>query len=130
ESLSRLAEVLSSFGYLEQAIPEIQAACELDPKDFSLQLQADALFAKAERYSEALAAREKSEKLAQNVQESEAVLTSQLKIYQLEDSLTKRTEELAAQLANGTPTARQHFLLARYYEALRQYPEATRAIDA
>lgn len=130
ESLARLAEVLSSFGYLQQAIPEIQAACELDPKDFSLQLKAADLFAKAEKYPEALAALSKSEKLAQNVEESEAVLASQLKIYQLEDSLTKRTEELAAQLAKGTPTAKQHFLLARYYEALRQYPEATRAIDA
>lgn len=130
ESLARLAEVLSSFGYLQQAIPEIQAACELDPKDFSLQLKAADLFAKAEKYAEALAALGKSEKLAQNADESEAVLASQLKVYQLEDSLTKRTEELAAQLAKGTPTAKKHFLLARYYEALRQYPEATRAIDA
>jgi tetratricopeptide (TPR) repeat protein len=129
-SLSRLAEVLASFGYLPQAIPEIQAACELDPKDFSLQLKAADLFAKAEKYPEALAALGKSEKLAQNTEESEAVLAAQLKIYQLEDSLTKRTEDLATQLAKGTPTAKQHFLLARYYEALRQYPEATRAIDA
>ena len=39
-NVTRLAEVLSQFGYLEQALPEIAAACELDPKDFSLQLKA------------------------------------------------------------------------------------------
>jgi tetratricopeptide (TPR) repeat protein len=129
-SLSRLAEVLASFGYLPQAIPEIQAACELDPKDVSLHLKAADLLTKAEKYDDALAALAKCEKLSQNTEESEAALAAQLKIYQLEDSLQKRAEDLAAQIADSKPSAKQLFLLARYYEALRRYPDATRAIDA
>lgn len=129
-SLSRLAEVLASFGYLAQAIPEIQAACELDPKDFSLHLKAADLPTKSEQYDDALAALAKCEKLSQNAEESEAALAAQLKVYQLEDSLLKRAQDLASQLADSKPSAKQLFLLARYYEALRQYPDATRAIDA
>ena len=35
-NVARLAEVLAQFGYLKEALPEIAAACELDPKDFAL----------------------------------------------------------------------------------------------
>jgi tetratricopeptide (TPR) repeat protein len=49
---SRLAEVLSTFGYLAEAIPEIQAARQLDPKDFTLHLKGADLLIKAEKYTE------------------------------------------------------------------------------
>ena len=54
-NLSRLAEVLAQFGYLKDALPEIAAACELDPKDFALPLKAADLEIRAESYDTALA---------------------------------------------------------------------------
>jgi tetratricopeptide (TPR) repeat protein len=129
-NLARLAEVLSSFGYLKQAIPEIQAACALEPKDLALHVKAADLLTKAEQYPVALEELTKAESLAQNTEESELILSAQLKVYQLEDSLTRRAAELDKQTQSAQPTAKQLFLLARYQEALRKHPEATRAIEA
>ncbi|WP_425618770.1 DUF1583 domain-containing protein [Anatilimnocola sp. NA78] len=128
-NLARLAEVFASFGYLPQAIPPMQEACQLDPKDFSLHVNAAQLYAKAEKPADALAALATAEKLAQNDEEAEAVLVEQLKIYQQEDSLTKRTSDLAT-MQDAKPTARGLLLLARYFETSRQYPEAARAIQS
>lgn len=126
-NLSRLAEVFASFGYLPQALPPMQAACTLEPKDFSLHVKAAQLYVKAEKYPDALAALTIAEKLAQNDEESEGVLTEQLKIYQLDDSLAKRLAALVDDVKKN-PSVQQFYLLARYYETLRQYPEGTAAI--
>ncbi|WP_254508225.1 DUF1583 domain-containing protein [Anatilimnocola floriformis] len=128
-NLARLAEVFASFGYLPQALPPMQEACKLDPKDFSLHVKAALLYVKAEKPDDALAALSIAEKLAQNDEEAEAVLVEQLKIYQLDESLTKRTTDLAA-AQKEKPTAKGLFLLARFYETSRQYPEAAREIQA
>ena len=53
-NLARLAEVLAGFGYLKEAAVEIAAACELDPKDFALQLKAADVFLRNEQYERRL----------------------------------------------------------------------------
>ncbi|AMV19156.1 DUF1583 domain-containing protein [Planctomyces sp. SH-PL14] len=128
-NVARLAEVLASFGYLKDALPEISAACELDPKDFSLQMKSVDLFAKADQPVEALAALTRAEALAQNEEERESVLTTQIRVYDQDRSLQKRSEELAQAIAAGQATARQHYLLARYQEGLHDHEEAARSIE-
>jgi tetratricopeptide (TPR) repeat protein len=129
-NLARLAEVFASFGYLQEAVPEMAAACQLDPKDFTLQVKNADLLEKLEQHGEALAALDRAAKLAQNDEEREAVLTLQLRIYETEQSLARRTAELAEATKAGDATPRQLFLLARLHEASRQLPEAAQAIAA
>jgi tetratricopeptide (TPR) repeat protein len=129
-NLARLAEVLSSFGYLEQAIPEIQAACTLEPKDLTLYLKAADLLTKAEQYPDAVHELTRAESLVLNAEEAELVFSVQLKVYQLEGSLERRANELEMATQGGTPTARKLFLSARCQEALHRHPEAMRAIEA
>lgn len=129
-NLARLAEVLASFGYLKEAIPEIQAACDLDSKNLELQVKAADLLTKAEQYTDALTALNRAQKLAENSDESELVLGAQLKVYELEDSLGWRTTKLIDEATQTAPTAPQWYLRARLHEAQRQYREASQSIDA
>jgi len=128
-NVARLAEVLASFGYLKEAIPEITAACALDPKDLSLQMKAADLFAKADQPAEALAALTRAEALAQNDEERESVLGTQIRVYDQDRSLERRTDELKQAIAAGQPTVRQHYLLARYQEGMHDYEDAARSIE-
>ncbi|MCI0361269.1 MAG: tetratricopeptide repeat protein, partial [Planctomycetaceae bacterium] len=128
ENLARLAEVFAQFGYLREAQPEIAAACELDPKNFSLALKAADLQIRGEQLDAALASLSRGQKLAQNDEEREAVLSQQLKTYTLQNRLPELATELEKQVADGKGDHQQWFLLARYREALREWPEATKAI--
>ncbi|MDB5386665.1 MAG: tetratricopeptide repeat protein, partial [Planctomycetaceae bacterium] len=129
-NLARLADVLASFDYLQEAIPEIQAACQLDPKDLALQVKAANLLTKAGKYPEAVAFLERAEQLAQNSEEAEVVLSTELKVFELEDSLGWRMAKLIKAYQQGQPTAKQWFRLARYHAALQQNNAATQAIDS
>jgi len=127
-NVARLAEVYAQFGYLELALPEIAEACTLDPKDYPLQLKAADFQIRGGKHDDALASLQRAEKLAQNDEEHEAVLVQQIKVYTLEDRLAALIEALNATAAGGKATARDWYLLARYQESLRAYPEATAAI--
>src|SRR5207247_10640841 len=127
-SLARLAEVLAQFGYLKEALPQIAAACELDPKDFGLALKAADLEIRAESYDTALASLAKADKLSQNDEEREAVLNQQIKTYTLQNKLSDLAAELTLKAAGASASHQDWFLLARYREALHEYPEASKAI--
>lgn len=129
-NVARLAEVYAQFGYAPQALQEIAAACELDPKDFSLQLKAAELQARSEAYEPGLASLARAEKLAQNDEEREAVLAQQIKIYSLQDKLVSLAEELQRKTTTANATHNDWFLLARYRESLHEYPQAAQAIAA
>src|SRR5437773_4299087 len=120
-NVARLAEVLVQFGYLQQALPEIAAACALDPKDFSLALKAADFEIRAEQYDVALGSLTRAENLAQNDEEREAVLGQQIKTYTLQNKLSDLAAELTRQSSERGATQRQWFLLARYREALHEY---------
>jgi predicted Zn-dependent protease len=132
ENLSRLAEVLAQFGYAREASVEIQAAAELDAKDFSLHLRAADYQARAEQLDGAVASLGRAEGLAQNDEEREAVLAQRIRILQQMGKLTTVSEELRTSLEKSSETnaaaADQWFRLARYQEALRLLPEATKSI--
>ncbi|HEV7280783.1 MAG TPA: DUF1583 domain-containing protein [Pirellulaceae bacterium] len=128
ENLALLAEILVRFGYLEEALPEIAAACELEPKDFALHLQAADFRTQAERYDEAFASLDAAEGLAQNDEERESILSRRIAALQAADLLESRTVALEQKVATEG-SAEEWFLLARYREALRRLPEATAAIE-
>src|SRR4029079_10478236 len=128
-NVARLAEVFVQFGYLNQALPEIATACELDPKDYALHLKAADFAIRAEKYETAVASLAKAENLAQNDEEHEAVLNQQIKTYTLQNKLADLAAELAAKTGGGQGAGPDFFLLARYRESLPEYPEATRAIN-
>jgi tetratricopeptide (TPR) repeat protein len=127
-NLARLAEVLAQFGYLQQALPEIAAACELEPRDLGLHLKAAELRSRAEQYDAALASLAKAETIAQNDDERELVLNQTMKCLELQGTLGERAAALTKKAAGGQLSQREWFLLARYREALREYAEATKAI--
>lgn len=128
-NLVRLAELLSASGYWKEALLEIDAACELDQTDLELQLKAADLLTTAKQYSGALAALDKAEKLARNLDESELVLSARLKVFELENSLTSHTLKLIEVSRQMHPSAEQWSFLARLHAAQGQYSEASLAVE-
>lgn len=127
-NLARLAEVLAHFGYREQALPEIAAACELEPRDLTLQLKAAELQQRGEQYDAAFTSLTRAAALAQNNDERELVLTQQIKCLELQGALDDRADALTKKVAGSPAEQRDWYLLARYREALHQYAEASAAI--
>jgi tetratricopeptide (TPR) repeat protein len=128
-NVARLAEVYNSFGYLDQAIVEIATACQLDPKDFSLELTAADYHGRADKYDEALAFVAAAEKLAANDDERESVIKARVEVLQSSRRLDDEIERMAAKVgADQTASAQDWHILARYYEADRRWSEATETI--
>lgn len=94
DNLARLAEVLSGFGYLSEAVPTMAEACQLKADDFTLQLEHADLLGRAEKYDAALPQLEIASKLASNAEENEAVLAQRIKHLHAADKLTARIAEL------------------------------------
>ncbi len=129
KNLARLSEVFSGFGYLKEAVVAAQEAVELDKDDFALLVKYADLLAQAEKFDDALKQLQSAEKLAANAEEAEQVLQQQIKCFQAKDTLNAEVETLQKDLKGGKDaTAKRWFLLARYLEAQRQLPEATRAV--
>lgn len=129
-SLARLAEVLASFGYLAEAIPQAEAACALDPRDLPLRLKTAQLQAKGGKLEAALTTLSAAEALAQDDEERELIVEGQLRLYELEESLDRRATALATELTAGKGTPRGYYLLARIREAERKWTDALAAIDS
>lgn len=138
-NLSRLAEVLSGFGYLPEAIETNAEACKLDPREINLQIKQVDLLTNAERHDDALKQLEVVKKLAATEEEREAWLGRELKELSAIDKLKDRITELRNEL-DGTKEdagasdkiksqlAEKWFWLARGYEFERQMKEAAQAI--
>src|SRR5439155_15986774 len=94
KNLARLAEVLSGFGYVKEAIDAIADACKLEADNFNQQIKYAELLHQAERYPDSLQQLTVAEKLASNDEESELVLQGQIKNYQAAEQLEDETEKL------------------------------------
>ncbi len=125
---TRLAEVLNSFGYQEDAVKFIAEACQLDPKDFSLQLKAAEYHTRALQHPAALEFVAAAGRLAANDDERESVLNERIKVLQADQSLDDEIDRLAVK-ASSSQSAGDWYVLARYYEADRRQNEATQAIQ-
>jgi len=130
ENVARLAEVYNSFGYLPQAVEKISAACELDPKEFALQLRAAQYHMRYEKFDEALAYNKAANSLSASEEESELVLRNRIEIFQtnrkLEDEIDRLREEVEE---SAEPTVEAWHTLARYLEANRNWPDAMQSLE-
>ena len=131
-NLARLAEVLANFGYLAEAVETNAEACQLDPKDFLLQVKRVDLLAQAEKHDKALEQLAVVRKLAANEEEREACLVRELRelksISKLNDHIADLKKELDDPQSASSKDADQWFQLARAHEAARQLNDASRAI--
>ncbi|MBX3451493.1 MAG: DUF1583 domain-containing protein [Planctomycetaceae bacterium] len=128
-NLSRVAEVLSTFGYAQDSTSYIAEAAALDPKDLSLQVRAADYHARAELYDKALEYNTAASALEANDDEREQVLKQKISVLQSARRLEEETERLAEALhANADATAEQWLTLARYYEADRKWSDASQTI--
>jgi Flp pilus assembly protein TadD len=129
-NVARLAEIYNSFGYLDQAVVQIAEACQLDAKDFSLQLKGAEFHARAGKFDEALTFVATAEALAANSDELDAVIKQRIEVFQSSDRLDDEIEKLAAQVtADANANADAWHLLARYFEADRRWEDATEAVE-
>ena len=129
KNLARLAEVLSGFGYLKEAVKTMGEACELENDDFARQLKYADLLGQDRQFDAALAQLDQADKLAENDEEREEVLKGQIKVFEGAERLTAVIDALAKQLEAGDAAAAGWYRLARLREAARQFPEATAAIN-
>ncbi|HVX15288.1 MAG TPA: DUF1583 domain-containing protein [Pirellulales bacterium] len=130
KNLTRLAEVLSGFGYLSEAVKTMREACELEGDDLARQLKFADLLRQTEQYDAALVELEQADKVAENDDEREEVLKGQIKVYEAAERLSAEIDAAAKQLETaGQAGAADWYRLARLREAARQYPEATLAIN-
>ncbi|HEY4258994.1 MAG TPA: hypothetical protein VGM98_02490, partial [Schlesneria sp.] len=134
-NVARLAEVLSGFGYLAEAVETNAEACKLDPKDFLLQVKQVDLLSKAEKHEDALAQLAVVKRLVANEEESEAWLSRELHELQSADKLGGRIEAVRNELTAAAAAERsvadkaaKWMWLARAYESERQTKEAIAAI--
>ena len=128
ESLHRLAEVLSGFGYDEPAITAAAAACELAPDDFAKHITYVDLLADNGQFQDILPILDRMKAFAENLEQHEAVLDRQITALQGADLLDGALDNLQSELAAGTnPSAERWRILGRYYEAKRELPKAIEA---
>jgi tetratricopeptide (TPR) repeat protein len=128
-NLSRVAEVLSTFGYAQDSTSYIAEAAALDPKDLSLQVRAADYHARAEMYDKALEYNTTAAALVANDDEREQVLKQRISVLQSARRLEEETEKLAEALhADANATAEHWLTLARYYEADRKWSDASETI--
>lgn len=128
KNLARLAEVLSGFGYKNEAVEPIAAACELEPDHFAYRMQHGKTLLELERFDDALREYEAAKGLAESSEEKREVLTQQIVTYQLAGTLQQQIESQEKQLAEKPDDAASWLQLALYLQADRRLPEATAAI--
>ncbi len=100
-NVARLAEVLSGFGYLTEAVETNAEACQLDPKEINLQIKQVDLLSQADRHEDALKQLDVVKKLAANDEEHEAWLGRELKELIAINKLKDRIEEVRKELEAG-----------------------------
>ena len=128
-NVARLAEVFNSFGYSKESTAAIAEACKLDPKDFSLELTAADYHNRAEKYDDAMTFIAAAEKLAANDDERESVMKSRIEALQSSRQLDEEIARMAEKVHDDKSATTQDWLvLSRYYEADRQWNEATETI--
>ena len=130
KTLARLSEVLSGFGYLKEALPQLVEAVSLEPDSFSLHLKLAGLNHRLEKYDDAEAQLAAAGKLAEKDEDKDAVLDARVKNDQAANRLGQRIAALQKELQGPPqPTAAAYYVLARYLEADGNLPEAVRAAD-
>ncbi len=136
KNLARLGEVLSGFGYLNQAIGPFTEAVALEGDDFSLRMKLADLLHRCTRYDDAQVQLAAAEKLAEKEEEKAAALDALVKNDQAAGRLAGQIDALKVDLERGAASqagpeeqSRVWARLARYLEADSKPADAVRAIE-
>jgi tetratricopeptide (TPR) repeat protein len=130
KNLARLAEVLSGFGYRKEAIEAMADAVNLEKDDFTLLMTYAELLHQDGQHEKALDQIALASKLTSNPEEVEQTLNAQIKVYQAQEKLGDKIDELHKELLAGKEATAERWLrLARYFEANRQADRATETIN-
>ncbi|MBC7817429.1 MAG: tetratricopeptide repeat protein, partial [Planctomycetaceae bacterium] len=103
-NLAQLADVLSRFGYRDETLTTIDAACELDHKSLELRFQQAELRRKWKQFESAMSALAEAAALADTSETFDRVVQIEVKVLSESELLTGRIEELNAALGAGLPT--------------------------
>ena len=130
ENVARLAEVYNSFGYLDQAVKEIADACKLAPREFVLQMRSAEYHARATKYDDALTFLDAAEKLAASEDDRDALIRQRIEVFQSSQRIEDEIKKLVAAIEGNTKvTPADWAMLARYYEANRQWVDAMESVE-
>ena len=109
---------------------EIGDACKLAPKEFVLQMQSAEYHMRATKYDEALTFLDAAQALAANDDERDSLIRQRIEIFQSSQKLEDEIAKLESSIkANTAATPADWAMLARYYEANRQWVDATESIE-
>jgi tetratricopeptide (TPR) repeat protein len=129
-NITRLAEVFNSFGFNQFAATEIAEACQLTPKEFSLQLRSADYHMRADKMEEALQFLKAAEALAVNADERSAVIKQRIEVLQASQRMATEIESRKVTLqADPQSNAEQWHVLAMYQESERLWPDASESIQ-
>lgn len=124
-NLVRLAEVFHGFGYREESVDTMASAIKLEP-EFTDHVRFAQMQRDLDKYEDALKTLDVAEGEAEDEEESQLVLTEQIRTWQfagkLGEEITKREESLG-----DTPTSDQLQTLAQLYEADRRMDQASQS---
>ncbi|MHB1556493.1 MAG: DUF1583 domain-containing protein [Isosphaeraceae bacterium] len=131
-NLSRLAEVLSGFGYTKEGIPPMEEAVKLEKDDFDLRMKLAELLHRLERFDEADVHLVAAAGLAAKDEEKSAALDACVKNDQAAGRVAARIAEMQRdiQASKDREVSVDGWMrLARYLEADGRFPDAVRAAD-
>ncbi len=121
DNLVRLSEVFSTFGYAEEALAAISAACEMNPTFGHLARYAE-LLREASQFDAALAQLDRAEELAEDPELRELVIEERIKNYQASGTLAERIAETeSAAQGSQSEDAATWRLLALLRDANRKF---------
>lgn len=125
QNLTRLSEVYKSFGYIEEALTTLEAACEMDP-EFGDLIRFSNMLRDALRFEDSLAQLDRVEKLAASADEIQIILEARVKTLSESGQLPAATAALERKVAADS-SAQQWRILAFYQEAMNRLPDASRS---
>ena len=101
-NLAHLAEVLSRFGYRDETLTTIDAACELDRKSLELRFQQAELRRKWKQHELAMTSLAEAAALADTPETFDRVVQVEVKVLSESEMLDERIEELQAALSRDS----------------------------
>jgi tetratricopeptide (TPR) repeat protein len=129
QNLIHLADVLAEHDHTEEAIGVLTETCKAHPKDLGLRLDLARLLHQTRDYAPELEHLDAAETLAGESRDIETVLDARIAAVRAADGLAREADELRAALekAGDKAPAERWYRLARYAEALTDWPVAVNA---
>ncbi|MEO2019859.1 MAG: tetratricopeptide repeat protein, partial [Fuerstiella sp.] len=127
QNLVRLSEVYRGFGYGDDALRTMAAACDMDP-ELGDRIRYVQMLRDASLIDNSLAQLDLAEEIAETSEQRQVVLDERIKTFLEGGLLAGRTSQLASRLRATEGTADQWRVLTLYQEAMGLLPSASQSI--